>query len=383
MRDIITIIKKELKSILKNKQMMFQIFVMPCVMILIFTVLTFSTMQGALDEQNKFEANGYIVNSPEMFVNAFNEIGLKDATPNDIEQIKEAIQNGKVDILVVFPEDFALAINQEELSNIEIWYNSAMTNSLYAQQYAIGILDAARPSLFTVNGTNPEEYDLIKEDDLFVTTMAMFFPMYSIMGIFVAVVAIAAESIVGDKERGFMNMLLITPVKRKHIALGKACSLFMVNFLSAFSVLLGAIVSSIIYQSMDFGGTVSWGFTMYLSLYLCALVASFAISSICLLVSTRSKTIKQANSTCSLLMIALSLSGLATTIPGFDELLNSAGKLVYAIPVFNANICMQNIINANADVADILISCGINIMFAFAMTFLSSREFDNEQIMQA
>ncbi len=382
MRDILSIIKKELKSILKNKQMMFQIFVMPCIMILIGTLLTFSVMQGTMDEQNNFKANGCIVNTPEMFVDAFNEMGLKDATMNDVESVKEAIQNGKIDILIVFPEDFELSMNPEELSNVEMWYNSAMTNSLYAQQYAIGILDAARPSLFTINDNNPESYDLIKEDDLFVTTMTMFFPMYSIMGIFVAVVAIAAESIVGDKERGFMNMLLITPVKRKHIALGKACSLFMVNFLSAFSVLLGVIISSIVYQSMDFGGTVTWGFTMYLNLYLCALVASFAITSICLIVSTLSKTIKQANSTCSLLMIVLSLSGLAGTIPGFNDLLNNAGRLVYIIPVFNSNICMQNIINSNADIINILISCGVNLAFSIAMTMLTSRLFDNENIMQ-
>jgi ABC-type Na+ efflux pump permease subunit len=382
MRDILSIIKKELKGILKNKQMMFQIFVMPCIMILMGTLLTFSVMQGAMDEQNNFKANGYIVNTPEMFVDTFTEMGLKDATMNDVELVKEAIQNGKIDILIVFPEDFELSMNPEELSNVEMWYNSAMTNSLYAQQYAIGILDAARPSLFTVNDNNPESYDLIKEDDLFVTTMAMFFPMYSIMGIFVAVVAIAAESIVGDKERGFMNMLLITPVKRKHIALGKAGALFIVNFLSAFSVLLGVIISSIVYQSMDFGGTVTWGFTMYLNLYLCALVASFAITSLCLIVSTLSKTIKQANSTCSLLMIVLSLSGLAGTIPGFDDLLSNAGKLVYIIPVFNSNICMQNIINSNADIVNIFISCGVNLAFAITMTMLAARSFDNEAIMQ-
>lgn len=383
MRDIITIVKKELKTVFKNKQMMFQVLIMPCIMILMFTVLTFSMMQGALDEQNKFQANGYVINIPEVFIEAFNDMGLKNATTNDIDQVKQAIKNGNVDILIVFPENFSFATNPEDLQNIEMWYNSAMTNSLYAQQYATGILDAVRPSLFTVNIENPEQYDLIKEDDMFVTTMSMFFPMYSIMGIFVAVVAIAAESIVGDKERGFMNMLLITPVKRKYIALGKACSLFMVNFFSALSVLLGAIVSSIIYQSMEFGGAVNWGFEMYLTLYLCALVASFAITSICLIVSTISKTIKQANSTCSLLMILLSLSGLATTIPGFKELLDGVGKVIYVIPVFNANICMQNIINSSADIGSILISCCVNIAFAIAMTLLASRLFDNEKVMQA
>ena len=383
MRDIVTIIKKELKTVFKNKQMLFQIFIVPCIMIVAFTVLTFGTMQSAMNEQSNFHANGYIVNTPEVFTEAFSEMGLKEATNDDVEQIKEAITNGKVDILVVFPEEFNFSTNPEKLHNVEMWYNSAMTNSLYAQQYTDSILDAAQPNLFTVNIDNPEQYDLTKEDDLFVTTMAMFLPLYSIMGIFVAVVAIAAESIVGDKERGFMNMLLITPVKRKYIAFGKACSLFMVNFISALSILLGVVISSLVYQSMDFGGAVTFGFTTYLTLYLCALAASFAITSICLFVSTMAKTIKQANSTCSMIMLVLSFSGLVTTIPELKELINSAGKLIYAIPIFNANICMQNIINSNADIINILISCGVNLAFAIAMTMLAARSFDNETIMQA
>lgn len=382
MRDIWTIMKKELRSVVKSKQLLFQIFILPLILILSGSILSFTLLDSAMIKEDEFDANGYVVNAPEIFATAFEEIGLEVANIEDVENIKTGIRNGDNDILIVFPNDFELTYDQEALSNIEMWYNSSNTDSAYAQQFVMGILDSVRPNVFTINIDNPEAYDLVSDADAFIMTFEMFFPMYAIMGVFCAVLAIAAESIVGDKERGFMNLLLIAPVKRTNIAFGKALTLFIVNIFSSISVLIGAVISVIVYQKLDFGGVVNYNVGTYLSIFLCVLFASFTMTSLCLIFSTKAKTVRQANSACSLILTGVTLVNFISSLPNFKEVLETAGREIYLIPIFNLNLCMQDTIHSSLSIPNLIISVAINLVVAITITLCAAKMFDNEKVMQ-
>lgn len=382
MRDILTILKKEIKSVFQSKQTLFQIIIVPLILILSGSLLSFTLIDSTMETQENFKIDGYVVNAPDVFAEAFTELGLKNASEDDIDTIKEAIAEDKTHILLVFPQDFELTYDQEALQNVEMWYNSAGTDSAYAQPVIMGVLDSVRPNLFTINAENTESYDLADESDTFVMTMEMFFPMYAIMGVFCAVMALASESIVGDKERGFMNLLLITPVKRRNIAFGKALNLFMVNVFSSVAVIIGVILSAVIYENMELGGSVSYSFVTYITLFVCVLFGAFSMTSVCLLISTSSKTIKQANNTCSLILTAVTIGNFISTLPTFQGVLSSSGNTLYLIPVFNLNLCMQDAINSSTSITNLLVSLGINLALAFVLTIYSAKLFDNEKIMQ-
>lgn len=382
MRDILTIFKKEIKSVFQSKRILFQIIIVPLILILSGSLLSFTLLDSAMETQENFKIDGYVINAPNVFADAFTELGLKNASEDDIDTIKEAIAEDKTHVLLVFPQDFELTYDQEALQNVEMWYNSAGTDSAYAQPVIMDVLDSVRPNLFTINAENTESYDLADESDTFVMTMAMFFPMYAIMGVFCAVMALASESIVGDKERGFMNLLLITPVKRRNIAFGKALNLFVVNVFSSIAVIIGAILSAVVYENMELGGSVSYGFVTYATLFVCVLFGAFSMTSVCLLISTSSKTIKQANNTCSLILTAVTIGNFISTLPTFQGVLSSSGSTLYLIPVFNLNLCMQDAINSSTSITNLLMALGINLALAFTLTIYSAKLFDNEKVMQ-
>lgn len=382
MRDIWTIMKKELTSVVKSKQLLFQIFILPLILILSGSILSFTLLDSAMIKEDEFDANGYVINAPEIFATAFEEIGLEVANIEDVENIKTGISDGDYDILIVFPDDFELTYDQEALSNIEMWYNSSNTDSAYAQQFVMGVLDSVRPNVFTINIDNPEAYDLVSDADAFIMTFEMFFPMYAIMGVFCAVLAIAAESIVGDKERGFMNLLLIAPVKRTNIAFGKALTLFIVNIFSSISVLIGAVISVLVYQKLDFGGVVNYNVGTYISIFLCVLFASFTMTSLCLIFSTKAKTVRQANSACSLILTGVTLINFISSLPNCKEVLENAGRAIYLIPIFNLNLCMQDTIHSSLSTFNLIISVVINLVVAVTITLCTAKMFNNEKVMQ-
>ncbi|MCK7484352.1 MAG: ABC transporter permease subunit [Bacillus subtilis] len=66
--------------------------------------------------------------------------------------------------------------------------------------------------------------------------LSTLLPMLVVMFMFTGAMAIGPESIAGEKERGTIATLLVTPVKRREIALGKVFSLGVLSLISAASV---------------------------------------------------------------------------------------------------------------------------------------------------
>lgn len=64
-------------------------------------------------------------------------------------------------------------------------------------------------------------------------------PMLLMIFLFTGCMSVAPESIAGEKERGTIATLLVTPVKRSHIAIGKIIALSIIALLSGISSTLG------------------------------------------------------------------------------------------------------------------------------------------------
>ena len=382
MKDLITVFKRELKITFRRTEDFIGIVITPLLSILFGSILIFTMMQGMIKEQVNFEADGYTVNAPEIYKESLAQLGIVEAEASDIEDIKDAITNGDVDILIVFPTDFELRTDKEELCDIEMWYNSSETDSAYALQYATGVLDSARPSVFTVNADQSKSYDLIREGGMFVYVMEMFFPMYALMGALIAVQNIAAYSVAADKEHGFMSMLLITPVKRTHLAFGKALALFTVCAISAVSSLAGTIGATLIYPLMDIGGIVSFSFITYVQLFVCMLSASVAMTGFCFFVSTLAKSAKKAMAFASWIGMLIPMCSLLTAIPSVEDLVNELGAIPYLIPLFNMNFCLHDVISSSVSMTNLLIAIGINLLLAVVTTVSAAKNFNDEKVMQ-
>lgn len=382
MRAIWTIAKKEIKAIVTNKQLLLQITIVPFLFIFGFMLMSAVMMDSALEDPSEKEFIGYYINTPEYFQETFDSMGLKSTTPQEVENIKTQIADKEVDILIVFPEDFELSMDGENLDNIEMWYNSRNTNSITAQSMIVNILDSTRPITFTININSSEEYDLGEYIDPFTQMLQMIFSVYSIMALFMAIQALAAESIVGEKERGFMNLLLITPVKRSHIAIGKLTTIFAVNLISGTAAMIGLVASSVLGKNVV--GEMSMQLTpeSYLSLFLIMVTCAFALSSIVMLISAVSKTVKQAQTSSAAVLMVVSLAGIFSSgDTGFDAQKILGDKLPL-IPCYNGIIEMQNIIAGSVSMNNTLMIVAVNITFALVISLIASRMFENEKIMQ-
>ena len=71
----------------------------------------------------------------------------------------------------------------------------------------------------------------------------MLLPFLIIVLLFSSCLSIASESIAGEKERGTIATLLITPVKRSSIALGKIFAISVTAFVGAIANFIGLVAA--------------------------------------------------------------------------------------------------------------------------------------------
>ncbi len=386
-RDSWAVAKKDLMACLKDKVILMQILILPFVVVFGYAMLM-SAMNGANQTSTKDDMKAYYVNAPEQFAAVLTDTGYRLAQESEIDRIKEEIQQKKTDLLIVFPKDFKLkqgssdTENAAALDNIGLWYNSEKTSSQMRFSEANILLNEFQPKAFTINADTAETYNFGDEDFMLKNVLGMIFPIMVLMSVFMICMNLAAQSIAGDKERGFMNTLLITPVKRTSIAVGKSLCIFITAILGGLSAFIGMALS-LPQLAKTFGSEEGFAFSFsdYFVLFAVTITAVFVLVGILLIVSTLAKDIKQATTIAPIFMLILMVAGMLTMSDNIRELIDNFGIYHYLIPAWNTMRIMQEIIAMKYDGVCVLITCGVNLVVTVVMIAAVGKLFNRESML--
>ena len=387
--DLLTIIKKEFARFFGDKRMVFTAL-MPG--LLIYALYSFMgdgmSQMYEPDEDYVYEIN--VVNMPQSltFLEELEEIELTKIEEKDTAAVKEAIKEDEADILVVFPENFDLDMLTYDVMtsttpapNVEIYYNSANTESSGAYSIMKEVLNGFEQSLANKFDIcqGDKDYDLATEEDISAMIISMMMPMLVLMMLFTGCLSVAAESIAGEKERGTIATLLVTPMKRSDLALGKMISLSVFGLLSGLSSFVGIMLSlpnlmgGSGLEEMKFGYTVS----DYAVLLVVIITTTLLIVGMISIISAYAKSVKEASSMASPLMILVSLIGVTNMM--------SKGMPVelywYLIPIYNTVQCISGVFSMDYQMLPVIITCVANAVYSGILVVVLTKMFDSERIM--
>ena len=382
-RAIWTVAKKELKAGFTDKVVLLQIVFMPFIIVFGYALLLVVMGEASEGTESQEETKAYYVNAPDYMVEGLEELKLQSTAANKVEELKNDIENKECELVVVFPEGFVMTDEtSNELSNIEIWYNSTNSESYRMFNELNMYFTALQPKLFSVNAVEDVDYDMGDEDAARRDLLAGIMPIVLLMGVYMVVMNLAAESVAGDKERGFLNTMLIAPVKRSSIAAGKAVYLLIVSIIGGLSAFIGMALSlPKLAESVDLDSNFNYTMEEYILLFAITITAVFALSAILLIISTLAKDVKQATNIAPAVMIVLMIGGMLATTEGFKPLIEDLGMVNNLIPAWNTMILMQNIINLENAITSVWISCGINLLFSVMSICVIGRCFESEKIL--
>lgn len=388
-KDMLTIIRKEFARFFRDKRMVFTTVLMPGLLIyLIYTFMGAGMMQEFMTDDS-YVAKAYVQNLPEELSPMLEGLSADwtEIADHEVEGIKDLLQEKEADVLVVFPENFMEEMTAYDVTqggaapNVEIYYNSTESESTKISGLLMDMLDSYEASMANKFDVNAGEisYDMATEKDVTGQLFAMLLPMLLMTFMYSGCIAVAPESIAGEKERGTIATLLVTPMRRSSLALGKIVSLSCIALLSGISSFAGTMLSlpSLMggeESGMNAGVYVLSDYLLLLGIILSTVLVLVAAISI---VSTFAKSIKEAGTAVSPLMILVMLVSLTPMFGGGGE----KNLSMFFIPIYNSVQCMHGIFSFTYEPVQVVITMLANLVCAGLLAWGLTRLFNSEKVM--
>ncbi len=402
MEAVITVFKKELHRIFKDKKMLFSTFVLPVFIMIIIYGLVGNMTEKLQKEMSQYSPSVYIVNSTDKIQKAMAGPVLDLSRVSEIdgmaaEDTKELIKAQAADLLIVFPASFDADIeNDSGMPNVEIYYNPDNMNSanaytmylemmqdqVYKSYLADKVGGADKLDIFTVNmkADGEASYELSDEDNSGSQMLATLVPYMVVILLFSGAMSMGTDIIAGEKERGTMASLLLTPAKRSSIAMGKLLALTVITVISAtlYSVTMVIMVPKAMGEALTGGGfniTVGQGAMVFAII----IALAFFYVNVVTLVSVFAKSVKEAQSYTTPFMILVVIAGVLTMFNSFSS--GGQNIFLYAIPVYGSALCLSDIFSGTAAVGGFAVNVICTLLISVLLTMVISRVFDNEHVM--
>ena len=208
----------------------------------------------------------------------------------------------------------------------------------------------------------------------------MMMPMLLMIFLYSGCAAVAPESIAGEKERGTIATMLITPIRRSHIAVGKILALAVISLVSAASSTIGTILALPKMMGMEGAGVEMnasiYGIQDYL--LLAAVIASTVLLLVTLIsiLSAFAKTTKEAQTYVVPVMILVMVLGVTGMFGGGA----SQDLVSYLIPLYNSVQCMTGVFSFSTLTSGVLVTLAVNGVCTIAGVALLAVMFNNEKI---
>ena len=391
MRNVLTIFLKELKRVFTDRRMLVSLFLPGILIYLVYslmgTVMTNMVTQSTTKDttfQVAYTGNYSSTKTegqlPQLmtYIDAAMKNGKNnntakfiEFTTGELDSYKQELKEGKYHLVVVFTDDFENKLGDENAANISIFYNGNSSASSDLYSYASQMVSVAYTK-YTVNEGGKVEANVGEKDMMGMKIAAMIIPMVTISILFSTVIAICPEAIAGEKERGTLASLLLTPIKRGEFVAGKVLSLSTTAIASGTVSFLGLILSI---PKLMGGFNITISPVEGILLFFLVVSVLLLFVAIGVFISALSNTVKEAAGYLSPIMIIFMLCGMAPSLFGFDQWYLSF------IPIFNVCVSINALLMGSSSVPLFFgITVGTTVLYTGLLMFAVTRLFNKERV---
>ena len=389
-----TIIRKEFARFFGDRQLVFTTVIMPGLLIYLIYSLMGVGIRNMETHGEQDVVTVRVENMPQSVAPILSSLDSSIVfVQQPVSQADiDALQDKEINAIAMrFPADFdALVADYDPMGgqpapNVEIYYNSANNASdrvFTIMETALNAFEDGMANRFDINRADEEgqTFNQASDDQVLGDILSKLLPMLIIMMLFSGVMAIAPSSIAGEKERGTIATLLVTPMRRNELAIGKIVSLSCIALLSGVSSFIGIALSlpNMIQAGGD-GIEIPFNYTTgdYIALLLVIFASVLVMASAISLLSALAKDVKNAGTMITPFMLIIMLAGL---LPMFQT--ETVHSLVnYFIPFYNSIQVMADVLAHSLNWTALLITLGSNIVYTGIAIWGLTRMFNSEKVM--
>jgi len=339
---IINIWRKELMDNIRDRKALMQAILIPLtlgIFYAVFNPMITASFSARAKEELQLPAQGIEYADPD-FVALLkqNKITL---VPYEGD-LRQAVSNGELPAGLIFPANFAGNISGERPAQLELLTNLT-TGGIFGGNFSNTRMELAVSTYNSIESARRVQSRSVDPSLLVPVLMSQselsssdqragLFASFSLPLLVVLLLAqgglfIAIDVTAGEKERGTLEALMITPATDTEVLVGKLIATFTLSLLSIILTLIGFYIATILLPYSVTQGAVL-PFRVILVAIIVALPLTLFVNVIQLIICVRAKAFKDAQSSAGLLSFAFMVPAFASA---FMVPSNSFG---YLIPIY-------------------------------------------------
>ena len=395
--------KKELKELLRDKKTLMFVVALPVLIFpIIFAVMAFISSQAALEADQK--VNTYVIINGEyapeftnkVFYHKSFELYKGSKTFNTIEELKAGVTAGDIDMGIYLPSNAEDTLDSGEQSKWEVVFNDAKSiNFLFdrvkelAQEYS-DVLQAKKLKSFGVKESthkailNPIEVvkvDTADKRENLGEKIGGFLPYLLIPLVLMGATYPAIDLGAGEKERGTLETLLLTPITRTELVLGKFITLLTTSIASTTITVVSMgcwVAVALAFADLDFIKTAfsTLAVTDLLMIFVLLLPLAAIFSSLALAISIYARTFKEAQNYMAPLSMGVFFPIIISIMPNMELTAKTA-----FIPITNVALAIKDIIKGTVDYTFVGLIFLATALIAGALLAFCVKWFNREDVL--
>lgn len=209
-----------------------------------------------------------------------------------------------------------------------------------------------------------------------------FLPYLIVIWAFYGGFSIVGDLVAGEKERGSLETLLIAPISRKAIAIGKFMALATVSLASCCSAIMGVVIMGVLnlpltQKLFEDGLNIAPLSTFAIFVTVIPLVVFF--SGTLLAISTYSRNQREVQSYLSLLSFVVLMPAVFSQFIGFTDI--GSSKWIPFVPVLNTATVIREALLNKLNWYNLGVTATVSIVLAIACLWIAIKMFSKEKVL--
>ncbi len=302
------------------------------------------------------------------------------------EDTKSAVRNGDLDVAVIISPGFSDLVKAEKTAPVSVVINSSRLSGLVAINRVVSLLGEFNTEIWgerlAERGVDFRGLQPISIDNVNVTSgghiadiLLFMVPPLFIFNLFMGGAYLAIDTTSGERERGSLEPLLINPVERSALVLGKFMAAL---FYTGVAVVVQMTAFKVAF-SLGGGGegfSQSLSITNMAAILIITLPLMMAAVSVQFVIATVTRSFKEAQTYLGLLPLIPALPGMV--------LVFAAVKIniwMMLVPAYSQTLLFGQILRGESlSSLHIAISMGSTLLIAMALFLITIRLYEREEL---
>lgn len=384
MHPILAVFKKEIVDGGRDRRAIMSAFIFP----ILAPGLVYFMLTAIIDLQDSSKSITIPVEGAEYAPALIQWLEERDVTIEDFSgDAKEAVKNKDKELVFIIPANYQEKLKELRTISIEVVQDGSRTDARptiskaerllrrYNREVASLRLIARGVSPEVMRGIVDTEVDVASKQER--TAQALnFIPLYIILAAFVSGMGIAVDSTAGERERKTLEPLIINPVQRYQIVVGKWFASSLFSSLGMAMTLVLCIAAMLQVPLDQIGLTFHITVTQILAMLIATLPLAFLAASMQMFLGIFAKSFKDAQSYIGILTILPVIPSLYMT---FKPLLTQ--DWMFGIPILGQHLLLVDILGGKSvPMIGYFLSAISCLIMGIGLSLLTAKLFERESI---